>query len=684
LKPRSRKLGLLGVIFISFTATLLVILAVLFVLVPRQVEEYLERSLERRAIQVAREVRGHFPTERLAEAGEVALLEVEADGIFEVVVVARDDQGGAARLVGRTAAGERLAEQVVNAAWREPPVRQGIPAGLLVAEPISGPNGVAGYVMAVGSTRELGEVLGAVRATLLVAFGLGFGVLSLAFFVVSRRLIVQPLQAMMHSASKLSEADLTGSVEVSSSDELGQLAEALNRIGQSLRDTLGRIRGVSEGVAQVIEQISRTGTTVSSGASTIQGRVEETSASMVEMLASLRGIAENVEVLYQSAEESSSSIMQMAATNDEVAENVQAMAASVEETTSAIEQMTISIKEVARNVEALLASTEETSTSMKQMDISIGQVEMNANETARLSEQVSQDAETGVLALHKTLAGIDKIKDSSRSASTVIESLGKRIGEIGNIVDVIDDVAEQTNLLALNAAIIAAQAGEHGKGFAVVAEEIKELAERTGTSTREIAELIRAVQQESRNAAQAMNHGVKSVDEGVQLGREAEGALKKISDSANKATLMVKAIARATVEQARGSKQVTGAIQRIAESVQQISVATSAQAKGSEQVIKGAERMKLLTSHVQRSSQEQAHGSRQITRSIENINEMVTHLNRAQKEQTEGSDQVLKAVEAIKAVSEHQTRSVRQLEEAIESLQRQAEVLRSEVRRFRV
>jgi len=289
-----------------------------------------------------------------------------------------------------------------------------------------------------------------------------------------------------------------------------------------------------------------------------------------------------------------------------------------------------------------------------------------------------------VEALGKTLAGIDKIKDSSRTASAVIESLGRRISEIGNILNVIDDVAEQTNLLALNAAIIAAQAGEHGKGFAVVAEEIKDLAERTGASTKEIADLIRGVQDESRNAVAAMNQGVKNVDEGVLLGREAEGALKKISESANKSTMMVKAIARATVEQARGSKAVTVSIQKIAETVQQISKAAYEQARGSEQIMKSAEKMKVFTVHVQNSITEQARGSKQITKAMESINEMVTHLNRAQKEQTSGSEQVLKAVEAIKLSSEQQNRSVKQMEEAIDALQRQAEVLRAEIRRFKV
>jgi methyl-accepting chemotaxis protein len=374
----------------------------------------------------------------------------------------------------------------------------------------------------------------------------------------------------------------------------------------------------------------------------------------------------------------------MAATNSEVAENIQALAASVEETTAAIEQMTYSIKEVAKNVEELSATAEETSSSMNEMDVSISQVETNANETAKLSEQAMKDAESGTEALSRTLAGIERIKGSSKEAASVIDSLGKKIGTIGNILNVIDEVAEQTNLLALNAAILAAQSGEHGKGFAVVADEIKDLAERTGASTKEIAELIRSVQEESANAVSAMDRGVKNVEEGVRLGAEAEGALKKIQASSQKSTQMVKAIARATIEQARGSKQVTMAINRIAETVQQIATATAEQARGSEQIMKSAEKMKVITKHVERSAQEQARGSKQITRSIESISEMVNHLNRAQKDQTKGSELVMTAVEQIKQVAEAQTVSVKDLEASIVDLVQQADVLRAEVRRFKV
>lgn len=343
------------------------------------------------------------------------------------------------------------------------------------------------------------------------------------------------------------------------------------------------------------------------------------------------GLASYVEGLSRSADESSSSILQMVTSNNEVRESVHHLALSVQETSSAIEEMTFSSKEVAKNIEELSTAAEETAASMNQMDVSISQVEGNANETSRLSETVSKDAETGVAAIQQTIEGIDKIKESSRFAAEVIGNLGERILQIGNILNVIDDVAEQTNLLALNAAIIAAQAGEHGRGFAVVADEIKALAERTGASTKEIADLVKTIQDQSQRAINVMAQGVGNVEEGVRLGHNAEDALTKIVESAKRSTLMIHAIAQATVEQAKGSKQVTNAISRIAETSQQIAYATAEQAKGTEHIMQSAERMRGITQQVERSADEQTRGGRQITQAIESIREIAESMEKTQK-----------------------------------------------------
>jgi methyl-accepting chemotaxis protein len=446
--------------------------------------------------------------------------------------------------------------------------------------------------------------------------------------------------------------------------------EELARLASERRKTLNERETKAKEIGESEEALDALAQKLAEAVGSQVSAAEDTTRLIKDLTSAVREIAQHVEALASSAEESSSSILEMTATNDEVAENVGELAGSVRETVSSIEEMAYSIKEVAKNVDALSLTAEETSSSMNEMDVSIDQVQSNANETARLSEEVALDAEKGAEAILKTISEIYRIKESSQEAVSVIANLGSRIEAIGQIVNVIDDVAEQTNLLALNAAIIAAQAGEQGKGFAVVADEIKDLAERAGASTREITDLIKTIQAESKNAIHAVERGAENVDRGVEVSNEAERALKKILESSQKSTNMVRAIARATVEQAKGSKQVTDAIGRIAETVQQIAAATAQQARGSELIMKSAEKMRVITQHVERSSQEQARGGRQITSAIESISGMVNQLNVSHRTQTRGGEQLLTAAGRIEANARDQETSLRQLTAALERLRR--------------
>jgi methyl-accepting chemotaxis protein len=446
-------------------------------------------------------------------------------------------------------------------------------------------------------------------------------------------------------------------------DQIGETASAIAELEEKAEQRAGLVEDATRAVSESLRLLT-------DGVAQQIDSSEEAARHIKELTSSLREIAQHVEVLAASAEESSSSILEMTATNDEVAENIVELASSVRETVASIEEMAFSIKEVAKNVDALSLTAEETSSSMNEMDVSIDQVQSNANETARLSEEVAHDAERGAEAILKTIGEIYRIKESSQEAVAVISNLGSRIDAIGQILNVIDEVAEQTNLLALNAAIIAAQAGEHGKGFAVVADEIKDLAERAGASTKEIADLIKTIQAESRNAIQAVERGAQNVDRGVEVSNEAERALKKILESSQKSTNMVRAIARATVEQAKGSKQVTDAIGRIAETVQQIAAATAQQARGSELIMKSSEKMRTISQQVERSSQEQARGGRQITQAIESISHMVNQLNAAHRQQTRGTEQALSAASRIEEAARRQDASLRELITAAERMRK--------------
>jgi methyl-accepting chemotaxis protein len=318
------------------------------------------------------------------------------------------------------------------------------------------------------------------------------------------------------------------------------------------------------------------------------------------------------------------------------------------------------------------------------MDYTIKQVERNAKETADISSAVRTDAVTGREAVVAAISGMNEIRSSSRITSDVIENLSRKAEDIGGILSVIDEVAEQTNLLALNAAIIAAQAGDHGKGFAVVADEIKELADRTTSSTREIAQVIRGVQEETRRAVEAINLAEKSIAQGESLSQKAGEALEKIVSGVQRASDQVAEIARATVEQARGSQMIKEAMDQVSDMVGQIASATTEQGKGSDLIMSAVERMKGLTGQVKTSAREQSKVGSFIARSTENITQMISQIKRACDEQTRGSEQVVKSVEDIQSATSTNVDATRVMGNSVEVLTGQITVLKKQMATFRV
>jgi methyl-accepting chemotaxis protein len=446
-------------------------------------------------------------------------------------------------------------------------------------------------------------------------------------------------------------------------DELGELATAHAKLDAE-RDARAKETDASlEALSQATDRLKR-------GMAEQSRAAAETSETLARLTSALGDTSSKLDEAAKAAKDSASGLDAIVRRSDEATENVTELAGSVRKTAAAVEEMTSAIKEVAASATALTRTAEETHASMNEIDGSLDRVRSNANETTRLSEEVSLDADRGVEAILKTIGEISRIKESSQEAVAVISTLGTRIDAIGQIVNVIDDVAEQTNLLALNAAIIAAQAGEQGKGFAVVADEIKELAQRAGASTREITDLIKTVQAESRNAVTAVERGALNVDRGVQVSNEAERALKKILDSSQKSTTMVREIAHATVLQAKGSRQVAESTGRIAETVAQIAAAIVQQVRGAELAMKGAERMRTLTQDVERRAAEQTKIERGVASTLAEVAGALDQTSRVQRSQTESVRRLLAQVESIEQRARADAGVVNDVERASEKIKR--------------
>jgi methyl-accepting chemotaxis protein len=342
----------------------------------------------------------------------------------------------------------------------------------------------------------------------------------------------------------------------------------------------------------------------------------------------------------------------MSAATIQVANSTSNLSSYVEDTASALLEMSSSIRQVVEHINALTDHMSDTTASCSRMNISINEIETTAKESALLTEKVSHDAdELGRGAIEKTIEGMDNIKKAVEKSSSVIFKLGERTEYIGKILTVIDEVTRQTNLLALNAAILAAQAGEHGRGFAVVADEIKSLADRTGSSTKEIAQLIRDLQSEAQDAVNSIREGGKSVEEGVRLSLDARGSLSTILEGANRSSLMSRQIEKFTLAQVQVIHLVSLSMDKMNTMVHQVNSAMQEQGKVIEHITEGSEKVRLITRQVKVATEEQAVGSKQTASAIEEISVGIQQVGQGMGDQRKEAEVMTRLiVEANEAV----------------------------------
>ncbi|HJQ37510.1 MAG TPA: HAMP domain-containing methyl-accepting chemotaxis protein [Thermoanaerobaculia bacterium] len=501
---------------------------------------------------------------------------------------------------------------------------------------------------------------------------------------LAARFIVLPILSLVETADEISKGDLTQRVQIGSSDEIGGLAETFNGMAGNLERTVKSLMQSQAKLRSVVETVSDRSQTVIHRVDEQRAIIDETYESIDQLNGGVRKITDNVEALSASSEETSSSMLEMVASMEEVSRHTDTLFASVEETASATHQMVSSINEVDQNVVYLTNFVTDTSSSMVEMSASIAEVETNAARSYDLALAVADAAESGMKAVRETIEGMEQIRKSVIETNSVVGRLGDRSVAIGKILNVIEDVAEQTNLLALNAAILAAQAGEYGKGFSVVAAEIRELSERTASSTRDIANLIRAVQDEVENALKVTSSGSTLVENGVALSHEAGKALNNILDSAAKASSMGREIAGATREQATGSETITRAVERLQEMVKQINAATRQQAQGSDHILKAVESMREVTKYVRQAMVEQKSGSSMISAAAERMIEMIHEIFQVAASQSTESEKIVATMRQVRAIADGNRTTAGDMSDAINLLNDAIRSLEDEVRKFRV
>ncbi len=248
-------------------------------------------------------------------------------------------------------------------------------------------------------------------------------------------------------------------------------------------------------------------------------------------------------------------------------ERIEQIVLRVTENARALNEAASGLAAIARETASQSAMQQDQAThitaSMGEISTAVHQISETTQSAARDARKAEENAHAGGQTIQSTVSTIQQLLVANQATAAKIEELGRASDAIGTIIGVIDDIANQTSLLALNASIESARAGEHGRGFAVVAAEVRRLAERTSRATKEVDQMVRAIQAGTAEVVEAMRSSMSHVESGVGSARSAGDALASIIQGSEAMQRRVAQVATASAQQSSATQSVNANLNEI-------------------------------------------------------------------------------------------------------------------------
>ncbi|MBE7519593.1 MAG: nitrate- and nitrite sensing domain-containing protein [Thermoflexaceae bacterium] len=423
---------------------------------------------------------------------------------------------------------------------------------------------------------------------------------------------IASLESAIGAASKgdltVEARTVTARIEEYGTDEMGKAAATINAMLEQLLATIAGYNGMRAALGELI-----TG-------------VRDEAASVMSLSDQLR----------EASDQMAGATGQIAQATNEVTNSAVSLSALAGQSSSTLERVSAGAHEMSAAAEGNSASAEQSRSEAELMGKRIALVAAGSDEATKVAEASLSAAQQGQVAVQQAVASMVSICSAVEHAQATVNQLGEYGQQIGDIVKVIDEIAAQTNLLALNAAIEAARAGEQGRGFAVVADNVRGLAERSSTSTKEIAALIARVQEGTREAVTAMATGVRDVEAGREVTASAGEALESIIATVEQSAAQMQQIARDTQALAAGAERIVRSAGEIAEMATRSAQSAGEMAQGTSRVTEAilqvsatSEQTSASAEEVSASTQELSAQSEELVATANAMREMAARLQSA-------------------------------------------------------